>query len=542
MALRSTTRELIDEILAIEPVECVVSTPDSIPLDLQGHGHTGAVHDPVTGASFGVPDGLEVAGRLPSGCVLAAEGQRLVCLRCDDAIPAPSAAGRVMVLGRYVCVLHEDVVHVAAGQDCRSVREWRAVVPTDGLPLPVARVVAAPGGGLTWPQVGGRQGFFRLDVASGTLTAHLVPCAGPDCEAALSADGMYVAVWQRGTLRISVVATAQVLMEASGVLCPAVWDAEGCTWISRDWPHTMLGRWSPGGGRVQVESPWTLGRPVPSAVGVRTVATHPGVPLRGIWWADAGSPPAQDAALPYTAHAVPVPGGELRSLSYGSGCSRRGVAVLLRGGPYGEWTPVWDPMVELLLREGFVVHQLESPYTAAVQRRLSPAFRRGEFGFRDAELVAAAIHHLAGVGADEPLSGTLALVGHSYGAFLAARTAHRVRAPDLRLVTMNGPWCPAEMYRLAEGADTPAPGSLGEFVTRALAPDAERAVQRPPAHARWTVIHGDQDPIMPPSLVQAAARRDRPDALVRLAGEGHVPRHTRSVRRVLEAIAICIEE
>ncbi|MET9915006.1 hypothetical protein ABZZ74_51620 [Streptomyces sp. NPDC006476] len=544
MAPRPTARALIDEILATEPTEDIVSTPDSTPLDLRGHGHTRAVHDPYSGTDFDVPDGLTVAGRLPSGCVLAvaADRHRLACLRCGDKLPVAPAPGRVLVLGPYVCVLREDVVYVAAGQDCRAVREWRALKPAAGLPLPVARVAAAPSAGLIWPLGGERQAFVRLDVATGALTSHSAPGAGPDSEVALSPDGAYVAVWRRGTLCISAVATAQVLLEVSGVRCPAAWDADGCTWIGLDWPHTVVSRWSAGGGHVQFTGPWTLGRPVPSAVGARTVATCPGIPLHGIWCREAGRPPAQDAALPYAARTVPLPGGEVRSLSYGMGGSGRDLAVLLRGGPYGEWAPVWDPMVELLLRMGFSVHQLESPYTAAVQQRLSPSFRRGEFGTRDADLVAAAIHHLAGVGASETLPGPLVLVGHSYGAFLAARTAHRVQAPDLCLVTMNGPWSPADMYQLAEGADEPVPGSLEEFVTRAFAPDAAREVQRPPAHVRWAVIHGDQDPIVPPSLVEAAARRDRPDAVVRLAGEGHIPRHIRSVRRVLDTIASCIEE
>jgi pimeloyl-ACP methyl ester carboxylesterase len=180
-----------------------------------------------------------------------------------------------------------------------------------------------------------------------------------------------------------------------------------------------------------------------------------------------------------------------------------------------------------VLAHGYEVLQLESPYTAAVSGRMA-AYRRGDFGTRDARVAAEAVAAVRARLGRPPV----VLIGHSYGAYLAARMAGLIPAVT-GVATMNGLWTTAD---LAELARTPTSDGLAEFLRRALPHRLIPLETEPRPPACWLVIYGSEDRVIPPGLYRAAIARDGPERVQVIEGEGHVARGRHGVVGTLTAI------
>ncbi|WP_283136744.1 alpha/beta hydrolase family protein [Rhizohabitans arisaemae] len=390
-------------------------------------------------------------------------------------------------------------------------------------------VQAAGVDGAAWV-VGGPSGF-HIRITSwhdGSLEVTTIALGSRPQDMAISPMGRRIALVLGG--RIVSVENGRLIDVPDAEAIPGIcWlDEERLCWVTRRWPDSILTTHSfdDNSRRNETLAGWTLGRLFRSGDAVAAIATRHRMPPTTM----------ETALLPLLgpSHSefgsVETSEGSLRTITFRSDRPPVGLVILLRGGPYGEWLPGWDPIVETIEERGWTVVQLEAPYTAAVLGRL-PIFRRGQFGTRDAALVAEAARALMRrFGLRDP--GTeLAFVGHSYGAFLSARAVAHLDAPVAGLVTMNGPWTTADL--LAMGADPVAVNSpLTRFLHQAFVPGAEPPCPKQQAQdlpKDWRVVYGTADITASAAVTAQAVDRDKPAAVLRLVGESHIPRRRESI-------------
>ncbi|MGP3932500.1 alpha/beta hydrolase family protein [Nonomuraea sp. KM88] len=460
----------------------------------------------------------EIGGGSASAAVVALPSLARVTDLADGEMPC--------VVGSQLCVIGPVGIRFPSAEPEK--KPWEA----SGLGEIVSQLVRAVGtAAVAW--VSEDSAGFHLRIVSWHESEPEITTITLDArpqDLAVSPAGRRIALVLRG--RVILVEDGRVVDVPDARAEPGIcWlDEERLCWISRQWPDSALVTHSfdDGSRTSEVFAGWTLGRLYRSGDAAAAIATRHRRPPMAIETARLSR---ADLSHPEFG-SVEVSGGSLRMITFPPDRPPTGLVIMLRGGPYGEWLPGWDPIVETIEESGWVAVQLESPYTAAVLGRL-PVFRRGQFGTRDAALVAEAAGALTyrfGLNTSQTT-----FVGHSYGAFLAARATAHLGAPVAGLVTMNGPWTTGDL--LAMGAD-PATGNslLSRFLRQAFPADTqppapEQEARDLPKH--WRVIYGTADTTASAAITERAVNRDRPSAVLRLDGEPHIPRRRESIAETM---------
>lgn len=532
--------DILGRIADLRSVAAVRSSCVNQPLTLHADGTIRFADGTQTSITMDFP---EVLGAVDQVLIAADRTTGTITAVGTDRHTTNAAVGRAYLAGRLVCVLGAAAVH-----SWEVTREGHlSAQPPMRLDEfePPATVDVIDNGRLAWviPGTTSQEGVcVQIAPAERTLHHTTFPIPVHGCaQASVSPGGHAVLIRDsEGEYWITPLSEKAELRSVGCATTPPVWTGnDAVAWLEPDWPFPQLVR-ADMGGRISEETvPWTVAKLFPSPEGAYAVATRPGAPaaLRPL------------AALLQPGHQHPLPafrtgtleteGGSLRVIDFPPATPTRATAVMLRGGPYGNWTPTYDPMVELLHHRGIRVVQLESPYTASVHKRL-PAFRRAEFGTRDARLVAQAAQQLRDMSSQTPLI----LIGHSYGAYLAAAAARRMAGDVDALATMNGPWTTTDLLRLARDSTDPAARSLGDFIRRAFGttdgpPPAELAEHGLPHH--WLVQHGMDDPLFTSAVALEAITRDQPRHVLSLDGEGHIPTSPDSITAVIVAMNSWLE-
>lgn len=312
------------------------------------------------------------------------------------------------------------------------------------------------------------------------------------------------------------------------------WD-ESCVLISADdgWPYARLHR-TDSRGNTEV-----LGLGLGAITGLLSTARGIQVHVSSVDHPPCVKPLAtivvdESRTLPTLSVEVGTRHGNLRTLRR-RGADRAGRDVfVLHGGPYGLWTPCWDPVVELLDGMALRVHQLEAPYTAALHRRHAP-LQRGDFGVVDAESVADAIREITTGSRTAPL-----IVGHSYGGFLGVRATQLMDGDVAGLFLMSSVWRAEDLAFLRDD-DRIRSSPLSAFLRHAYPPEVAIPPAQLPVTVPVTVIHGAKDTIVPPNIAREATAGTLNASLVVLPDEGHIPRSPSAVARVLLELASWVE-
>jgi dipeptidyl aminopeptidase/acylaminoacyl peptidase len=254
---------------------------------------------------------------------------------------------------------------------------------------------------------------------------------------------------------------------------------------------------------------------------LRTVRT------RELSWASADGRPVHSLLL--DAPGVPAPHRPAAS----SAPATRPLAVVLHGGPSWQWSAGYAPgdvvgLAPALAAAGWLV-LLPNPRGSSGYGLAHARAVIGEFGGRDLDDVLAGVDTVTRSGEAEP--GRAAVLGHSYGGFLAAVAAARTDVFRAAVV-VSAPtdWLSFSHTSVIGGGYETVYG-IGDASTpegRAALLDRSPvfAAAGGPATAPMLLLHGAEDRVTPVSqaqeLYRAVARRgDVPVELYVYPGEGH---------------------
>ncbi|MEU9004872.1 alpha/beta fold hydrolase [Streptomyces sp. NPDC059982] len=463
----------------------------------------------------------------------------------------------------------ELVASVTEKQGCRTVyvrheSEWSA-----GIDIPSSATIRVSGGNVYMSHA---SVVTKLMPDRDVVLAAPAPVAG----FATNAEAAVTAVLTGGptpAVQLYSKNETRCLLESSPArrpveidLCPAgchlvavVRTVEGRQAYLFDTASGELGTVIPGVGRiatllsgcrfVAVDDTWPLPNIITASAAGGPVLTHP-VDASVLCFVEDASGPQVHCTRPEQAPAlvpleqllnaglhtqpqhstVPTRWGQLRVLTIAASSDPIGDVVMLHGGPYGVWVPRWDPQVELLVRNGYQVHQLEAPYTASL-RRDHARFAPGDFGIKDVESVTDAVTAI-GTAHQRPVL----LFGFSYGGLLAARTAAVLGEQVTGVFLMSAIWRSKDLQQLIDDG-RPAPGDLQSFLAHAF---PGRHVDLPevdlPSALATAVVHSTNDTIAPFPLIEAACAANPRAVFTPLLGEDHIPRRGSSVVKALHAL------
>ncbi|MEU4554059.1 alpha/beta fold hydrolase [Micromonospora violae] len=541
--MKALVKNVTDEVTAAAIVKQAVSVPSGPIYRLVTRGGGSEIERSGSDSRFLVPDSWASALRLDGvladgGLVISvpteqgrrsyaidelAQVRELAALEQTDAVTA--AGNRLVIFGRAgLKVRNTETTEVTYGT---SVRVAEASSNRAGDTIAFVTRPSPYQDALLW-----RTGTPAVPLVTGG------PSVRP-AKVASCGDGCHVSVLVRfpRDRQILVFETSRleqivVVEHASNIFA---W-TERCNLLHLDdhWPYARLHRTDPGGETLSagyVRGATT--RLLPSADGTHVHASsvdHPPsvLPLAEVLVEDDGS-------LPAAGTEVRTRNGTLRILRrrHRRGRSDRDV-FLLHGGPYGLWTPCWDPIVDLLGRLSLEVHQLEAPYTAALQGRHAQ-FNSGDFGAVDAESVAEAITKVSAGSRLAPL-----ILGHSYGGYLGARAAQLIPGRVGGLFLMSSIWQANDLARLRDD-DRENRSPLSAFLAHAFPRGSAIPATHLPRHVPVHVVHGSRDPIVPVEFAVAATSAIPNATLTILPGEGHIPQRPAAVSSTLHDIANWVE-